>query len=105
MKKKAMNALIEMGMPANIRGFKYIVEIIGKYEEDESWMHGKLTYMYNMIGEKECTCGKNIERCIRKAFETVLIRGNREVVDKYLTRDNTAPGNLLAVFYLKIQND
>ena len=105
MKKKAMNALIEMGMPANLRGFKYIVEIIEKYEEDESWVYGKLTYMYEVIGKKECTCGKNVERCIRKAFETVLIRGTREVADRYLTRDNTASGNLLTVFYLRLQDN
>ncbi len=58
MKKKAMNALIEMGMPANLRGFKYIVEIIEKYEEDESWMYGKLTYMYEVIGKKNVLAGK-----------------------------------------------
>lgn len=52
MKKKAIEALIEMGMPANTRGFKYIVEIIEKYEEDEEWMYGKLTLLYEVVGKK-----------------------------------------------------
>lgn len=55
MKKKAIEALIEMGMPANTRGFKYIADIIEKYEEDEEWMYGKLTLLYEVVGKKmEC---------------------------------------------------
>lgn len=36
MRNRAINALIEMGMPANIKGFGYIVDVIGLFEEDDS---------------------------------------------------------------------
>ena len=37
MKNKAIKALIEMGMPANIKGFQYIVEAMELFEADEIW--------------------------------------------------------------------
>ncbi|EOS74219.1 hypothetical protein C817_04764 [Dorea sp. 5-2] len=37
MKNKAMNALVEMGMPANIKGFRYIAEAMALFEADEVW--------------------------------------------------------------------
>lgn len=36
MKNKAINALIEMGMPANVKGFHYIAEAMALLEEDPS---------------------------------------------------------------------
>ena len=68
MKRKAIEALIEMGMPANTRGFKYIADIIEKYEEDEEWMYGKLTLLYEVVGKKDGVHYMNVERCIRHSF-------------------------------------
>lgn len=52
MRNRIINTLIELGLPANVKGFKYIVEIISKYAEDESLMSGKLEVLYYMLGKK-----------------------------------------------------
>ena len=52
MRRKAEEALIKMGMPANIKGFRYITDIMEKYAEDDAWIYGKLTFLYEMIGKK-----------------------------------------------------
>ena len=49
MRRRAEEALIKMGMPANIKGFRYITDIMEKYAEDDAWIYGKLTFLYEMI--------------------------------------------------------
>lgn len=105
MKRKAIEALIKMGMPANTRGFKYIAEIIEKYAENEEWMYGKLTLLYEVVGGKDGVHWMNVERCIRHAFQTVLTKGNFKEVNKYLTFEEPTNGNLLAVFYLRLKEE
>ena len=41
MKNKTINALIEMGIPANIKGFKYIVDAMVLFSEDETFVYCK----------------------------------------------------------------
>ncbi|MCI9621612.1 MAG: hypothetical protein HFG85_17170, partial [Dorea sp.] len=48
MKNKAVNALIEMGMPANVKGFQYITDAMVLFEEDKAW-RSKLTALYRKI--------------------------------------------------------
>ena len=53
MRNRVINALIELGLPANKKGFRYIVEIVSEYEKDESLMSGKLEVLYYMLGKKK----------------------------------------------------
>lgn len=104
MKNKAMNALLEMGMPANFKGFRYIAEAMELFEADEIWsmkismLYYKLSVMYN-------TTPGAVERSIRHAFSVVLTKGYLEVVEKYLTVQNTTNGNLLTVFFLRLSQE
>ena len=104
MKNKAMNALLEMGMPANFKGFRYIAEAMELFEADEIWsmkismLCYKLSTMYN-------TTPSAVERSIRHAFSVVLTKGYLEVVEKYLTVQNTTNGNLLTVFFLRLSQE
>lgn len=102
MRNRAINALIEMGMPANIKGFCYIVDVIGLFEEDDSRRTGKTTALYQKISQMNNTTPSRVERSMRHAFETVLSNGDPEIVKKYLTYQNTNNGNLLAVFYIRL---
>lgn len=101
MKNKAMNALLDMGMPANIKGFQYIAEAMELFEADEIWsmkismLYYKLSMMYN-------TTSSAVERSIRHAFSVVLTRGKLGTVEKYLDLQNTTNGNLLTVFFLRL---
>jgi hypothetical protein len=104
MKNKAINALIEMGMPADIKGFGYIVDAMCLFE-DEKWLHGKTTDLYREIGRKNNTTMSRVERAIRHAFEIVTVKGYLEAVKKYLTMQDTTNGNLLHTLYLRLTQE
>lgn len=105
MRNKAINALIEMGMPANIKGFHYIVEAMNLFEQDSSFITGKTTDLYFILSEMFDTTPSRIERAIRHAFSIVLDGGFLEAVEKYLTLQNTRNGNLLSTLYLKLSQE
>lgn len=104
MKKKTINALIEIGMPADIKGFQYIVDAMCLFE-DKEWRNGKITNLYEKIGKMNNTTASRVERAIRNAFGHVILKGNLEDVEKYLTLQSTTNGNLLHVLYLRLAED
>lgn len=104
MKNKAINALIEMGMPADIKGFYYIVDAMCLFE-NTSIRNEKTTSLYLRIGNMHETTTSRVERAIRHAFGIVLTKGNLEAVEKYLTMHNTTNGNLLHVLYLRLSQE
>lgn len=104
MKNKTINALLEMGMPANNKGFQYIVDAMVMFEDDEV-RNGKITYLYRLIAKKHNASWSNVERCIRNAFEVVLTRGNLKAVEKYLTMQSPTNGNLLHTLYLRLTQE
>lgn len=101
MKNKAINTLIEMGMPADIKGFRYIVDAMMLFEDDAIRL-GKTTFLYHEIGRRNNDTASCVERAIRHAFGIVLTKGNLKTVEKYLTLQNTNNGNLLHVLYLRL---
>lgn len=104
MKNKAINALIEMGMPAEIKGFKYIVDAMCLFEDVE-WRRGKITTLYFKIGQMNDDTPSRVERAIRHAFGIVITKGNLESVEKYLTMQSPTNGNLLHVLYLRLTQE
>lgn len=104
MKNKTINALLEMGMPANNKGFQYIVDAMVMFEDDDV-RNGKITYLYALIGKIHNTTYYGVERCIRHAFEIVLARGNLKAVEKYLTMQSPTNGNLLHTLYLRLTQE
>ncbi len=104
MKNKAVNALIEMGMPANIKGFQYIAEAMELFKADEVWRM-KISMLYYKLSVMYDTTPAAVERAIRHAFSVVLTRRNLQNVEKYLDLQNTANGNLLSVFFLKLSQE
>ena len=104
MKNKAINALSEMGAPANVKGFQYIVDAMLLFE-DESYRNGKILALYHKIGKMNKENPSMVERAIRYAFDVVLTKGNLEAVEKYLTMQNPTNGNLLHVLYLRLSQE
>lgn len=104
MKNKAMNALIDMGMPADIKGFRYISEIMEIFENEEFRMMGMVD-LYKFVGKQNDTTSSQVERAIRHAFSVVLEKGNLETVGKYLTFQHPTNGNLLHTFYIRLKQE
>jgi hypothetical protein len=102
MKNRAINALVEMGMPADIKGFQYIVDAMCLFEEKE-WRNGKTTVLYYKIGEINGVKPQNVERSIRHAFEVTLTKGYLEAVKKYLSFECTTNGSQLHLLYIRLK--
>lgn len=105
MRNKVINALIEMGMPASIKGFDYIIEAMCLFDKDDEWRTGKTTTLYWKIGQICKSTPSRVERAMRHAFQTVLTTGNLETVNKYLTFQNMTNSNLLAVLYFRLSQE
>ena len=104
MKNKAINALIEMGMPADIKGFHYIVDAMVLFENKE-WRDTKTTVLYHQIAKQNDTTASRVERAMRHAFQIVTTQGNLEIVNRYLTLIRPTNGNSLHTFYLRLTQE
>lgn len=102
MRNKAINVLLEMGMPANIKGFEYIADAMEFLHENNGLSTGEL---YRKIAEKNSDMVARVERSIRHAFTSVFKNGNKELVKKYLSFINRTNGNLLRVLYLRLSQE
>ncbi len=105
MRNRVINALIELGLPANKKGFRYIVEIVNEYAKDESLMSGKLEVLYYMLGKKDGVSSQAIERNIRTSFGVIYKDGNQDAVKQYLPFQNRTNGNSLATLYLRLKQE
>lgn len=104
MKNKAINALIEIGIPSYIKGFRYIVDAMCLFEENE-WRCGKITTLYFNIGQMNNDTPSRVERAIRHAFKIAITSGDEKALKKYLTNQNTTNGNLLHVLYFRLTQE
>ena len=105
MKKKAIDALIEMGMPAGNRGFAYIVDAMCFMHDDNYYLNGKLIALYEKIAQKNNSSWVNVERAIRHSFKVMLERGDLGKVNKYLTFQRPTNGNLLRTLYFRLAQE
>lgn len=102
MRKKIENALIELGVPANFRGFAYICDAMEIYAEDESYVTSKKIVLYDKIAKKHDTTARGVERCIRYALSKAVTYGNLESLNKYMSAaQKPTNGNLLACLYFR----
>lgn len=105
MRERTANALIEMGVPANLYGFYYICDAIEIYAQDESYVLSGTISLYKKISEMHNTTWTRVERCIRTAFEKATTYGNLDSLNKHMTAaQKPTNGNLLACLYLKVKD-
>lgn len=65
---KIMNALLEIGVPANLRGFSYIVYAEQLIMENQAYMVGITKALYIDIAKAFATSPCCVEHCIRTAI-------------------------------------
>lgn len=104
-RNKVEDVLFAIGIPANTKGFKYIVdamEIIERYGCTVS-ITGVL---YPEVADMNHTTPARAERAIRHAFEIANSeRGDYEVFEKYIGHINTNNGAALASLYKRIKRE
>lgn len=102
MKKKTENALIELGITPNLKGFDYIcsaVEIISKSKGKVKLVDG----VYVDISKEFNTTASRVERAIRHAFSKVDIESKAFI--EYLGTDKLNNGALLYTLAYRLKED
>lgn len=98
MKNKAINALIEIGIPESLRGFNYIVDAMCLFEEDVDFRLST-SILFIELGKKYNVQEWSIERCIRYALSVAIKEGNPKVVNKYLGSNKKTTKRMLNRLY------
>ena len=106
MRNKAINALLELGIPANTKGFLYITDAMEAIDENEGLQY-KTYQLYEEIAKKyEGVTASKVERAIRHAFSEVTTYKNIEAAEKWLTLSGRmSNGNLLAILYIRLNRE
>ncbi|MBO5485106.1 MAG: sporulation transcription factor Spo0A [Lachnospiraceae bacterium] len=76
------NILLEIGIPAHIKGYQYIREGIIMSFYDRNMLHYITKYLYPAIAKKYKTTSSSVERTIRHAIEVAWRRGNLETLEE-----------------------
>ena len=102
-REKVEAVLFKMGMPANVKGFGYIVDGVLLLEEDSKI---KTTYLYFKVAQQHGTTGQRVERAIRHAFDIVRsCRGDYDEVNHYIGFINCANSPSLSMLTMKIREE
>lgn len=100
-----MDVLLKLGMPARIKGMTYICDAIEILDTDPYYKDGKICTLYSKIASKHHTTASSVERAIRHAFETTLVKGDKELLSQYLDLTNKQNSNLLRTLYYRIKQE
>lgn len=76
------NILLEIGIPAHIKGYQYIREGIMMAFHDRNMLHYITKFLYPSIAKKYHTTSSSVERTIRHAIEVAWHRGDLETLEE-----------------------
>lgn len=104
-RNKVEDVLFAIGIPANMKGFKYIVDAMEIIERDGCTI--SITgVLYPEVADMNRTTPSRVERAIRHAFEIANSeRGDYEVFEKYIGHINTNNGAALTSLYKRIKRE
>lgn len=73
----------EIGVPAHIKGYKYLREAIILTVEDPEMINGVTKVLYPTVAKRYATTASRVERAIRHAIEVAWDRGDVDTLQKY----------------------
>ncbi len=76
------NILLEIGIPAHIKGYQYIREGIIMAFYDRNMLHYITKFLYPSIAKKYKTTSSSVERTIRHAIEVAWRRGSMDTLEE-----------------------
>lgn len=74
--------MLEMGVPAHLKGYHYLRSSIVMAEEDMEVVGSVTKLLYPEIAKKFKTTEQKVERAIRNAIEVSWLRGNAETFEE-----------------------
>lgn len=97
LQEKMTDILYKLGMPANIKGYRYIKDAISMVVEDIELLSCITGKLYPDIANKYNTIPSRVERAIRHAIEVSCQRGQIEIINDMfgytMNRDKGKPTN------------
>lgn len=77
------NILLEIGIPAHIKGYQYIREGIIMSFYDRNMLHYITKFLYPTVAQKYKTTSSSVERTIRHAIEIAWRRGSLDTLEEF----------------------
>ena len=79
--QQVADLLIQIGVPAHLKGYKYIRCAVGLIVEDHNYLDGGVTKMlYPEVAKRFSTTASRVERGIRHAIEVAWNRADFDVI-------------------------
>ena len=106
--------LMQIGIPANMLGFSYIVTALELIALDTEYLNNITKGLYADVAKKCSSTSARVERNIRHAIETGFLKGNMEIIEKifppasYSNSNKGAPTNskfLADIYYYMVNNE
>lgn len=99
------DVLMKIGIPARVKGFKYIVDAVMLLDEEE-WKCPKYTALYYSIAKMNNSTASRTERAIRHAFGIARSsRGDYDMAEHYIGFINCENSNSIASLYRMIKKE
>lgn len=83
MESKVTDILLELGVPAHIKGYQYLRESILISTEVPDIINAVTKELYPSVAKKFMTTASRVERAIRHAIEVAWDRGNMDTLNSY----------------------
>lgn len=80
--KYVTNIILDMGVPAHLKGYHYLRKAILMSEEDMEVVSSVTKLLYPEIAKAYKTTNQKVERAIRNAIEVSWQRGNVKTIEK-----------------------
>lgn len=93
LERRITELILDVGIPAHIKGYHYLRSAIQMTVEDNTMLNGITKVLYPNIAKKYETTPSRVERAIRHAIEVAWDRGNIDTLHKLFGYSiNTAKG-------------
>lgn len=81
LEKYVTEIMLEMGVPAHLKGYHYLREAIMMSGKDMEAVSSVTKLLYPEVARKYHTTDQKVERAIRNAIEISWNRGNKEAIE------------------------
>lgn len=106
MRNKAIDALLELGIPANTKGFQYITDAMELIAGNKELQYQTYRLYEEVARLHEGATATRVERAIRHAFSEITAYKDTETVEKWLSvSGRMSNGNLLAILYMRLSRE
>lgn len=89
LKKTISEFMLELGIPAHLRGYQFLRSAVGMCVEDMELVGSVTKLLYPDLAKMYQTTDTKIERAIRNAIEVSWDRGNSDLFEELFGYSNT----------------